>query len=130
MTATNLAADYAEAMSSEALAVEAVLRGGADHSTLEGFDPEEYSTPALWYLDLMLGVEVFRSTYAVPAEAIIEMTRTVGGPACWITLDTRANDDALEVRVMWGSDEATRRVPVPRLYEQLCEQLLDLHDLT
>ena len=118
------AAEYAATIAEEVAQVEAVLAGDADADTLAGFDPDEYACPFHWYLDQMLDIEVLRSDEN-PERVRIELTRTVGGPGCWIIYDSGDSDTVVELRAVWGSGGATDFVRAP----SLCAHLRDLYEV-
>lgn len=118
------AAEYAATIAEEVAQVEAVLAGDADADTLDGYDPDQHDCPAIWYLNEMLEIDVLRSD-GNPERVRIEMTRTIGGPGCWIIYDTGDSDTTIELRAVWGSDGATEFVRAPHL----CAHLRDLYEV-
>lgn len=107
----NDAAEYAARIAEEVAALDAVLAGVEGIHVLDGYDHDD-GDPAAWYLNNALSVEVLRSDMS-EYRARVEITRTVGGPGCWIIYDTGEAADVVEVRAVWGSDDESRRVRVP-----------------
>jgi hypothetical protein len=109
MTSTDTTSDayqYARTIADEVIGLESGELDGYDLSEHEGLD-RTYDAVTTWLAELALDVEVTRSVASGELTAV-EVTRTVGGPGCWITF--RPASDA-EVRVVWGSDDVRVHVP-------------------
>ena len=93
-----------------------------ERGELDGHDPEDPYTDGdvvgTWLNDLALDVEVARSLTTRDVTAV-EVTRTIGGPGCWITF--RAWSDEVEVVAAWGGDRATRYVAAPTVADYLVD---------
>ena len=76
-----------------------------DRGELDGYDPQDLDGDPVgtWLNDRALDVEVARSLTTGDVTAV-EVTRTIGGPGCWLTF--RVTGD-VEVTAVWGGDRAT-----------------------
>ena len=92
-----------------------------ERGELDGFDPDDThhdgDVIGTWLNWCALDVEVARSLTTRDVTAV-EVTRTIGGPGCWITF--RAVGDA-EVVAAWGGDRATRYVAAPTVADYLVD---------
>lgn len=81
-----------------------------ERGELDGFDPEDTyhdgDVVGTWLNWCALDVEVARSLTTGDVTAV-EVTRTIGGPGCWITFRPWGD---VEVVAAWGGDRATRCV--------------------
>ena len=91
-----------------------------ERGELDGYDPEDLDdgdVVGTWLNYHALDVEVARSLQTGDVTAV-EVTRTIGGPGCWITF--RYAGDA-EVVAAWGGDRATRYVAAPTVADYLVD---------
>ena len=115
MTTTDTLTDaerYARLIADEVAALE---RG-----ELDGFEPEdiEYGdVVGTWLSVHALDVDVTRSLATGDVTAV-EVTRTIGGPGCWITFRPWGD---VEVVAAWGGDRATRYVAAPTVADYLID---------
>ena len=110
MTTTDTMTDaerYALLIRDEVLDLEAGILDGYEDE-LADHDPADrpYEAAVRWINDLALDVEVTRSTSTGDVTAV-RITRTLGGPACWITF---SEYDEHTVTAVWGRDRATVEV--------------------
>jgi hypothetical protein len=92
-----------------------------ERGELDGYDPEDLDdgdVVGTWLNDRALDVEVARSLTTGDVTAV-EVTRTIGGPGCWITF--RAWSDEVEVVAAWGGDRATQYVAAPTVADYLVD---------
>jgi hypothetical protein len=111
MTTMTDADRYAALIADEVAALE---RG-----ELDGYDPDDLDGDPVgtWLNDRALDVEVARSLTTGDVTAV-EVTRTIGGPGCWITF--RYVGD-VEVVAVWGGDRATRYVRADGVREHILD---------
>jgi hypothetical protein len=91
-----------------------------ERGELDGYDPEDLDDGDVvwtWLNDRALDVEVARSLTTGDVTAV-EVTRTIGGPGCWVTFRTTGD---VEVLAMWGGDRATRYVRADGVREHILE---------
>ena len=93
------ARDYAEAIAAELVDVE---RGYVDGERY----PDVWDAVHAWAETCALDVEYTLSVAGGGATAV-EITRTIGGPGCWIACN---GDGTVTVRAAWGSGEWRRTV--------------------
>ncbi len=112
-TQKNDAQQYAETIAEELRQLNDAL-AGPDSPALTAlfgdYDEEElFSEMSVLseYLNrYALDLSVRRDTRGPDYGCTIEVTRTIGGPGCWIRRDT-ADGDTVEVLAVWGWDRAT-----------------------
>jgi hypothetical protein len=96
---------YAETIADEVIGL---ADGELDGHTFDGEEPDRaYEAVSTWLAELALDVEVTRNVTTGDVTAV-EVTRTVGGPGCYVTFRDRSD---AEVVAYWGTDEATVRIP-------------------
>jgi len=102
---TNDAERYAAAIADELEELERLVRdGGTWEDDEDGFDPfDSWEERAVLDIDATVSL----STGTV---ASVTITRTVGGPGCWIECH---GDGNVRVLAVWGSDESYRTVHAP-----------------
>ena len=92
-----------------------------ERGELDGYDPEDPYTDGdvigTWLNWSALDVEVARSLTTGDVTAV-EVTRTIGGPGCWITFRPWGD---VEVVAAWGGDRATRYVAAPSVADYLVD---------
>lgn len=107
---TNEAQQYAEVIADELRELEAALEAfiddGADFAVFDGTTFEDVSEVVGHYVNFCaLAVEdVTAATYGADAyvqRRAVEVTRTVGGPGCFVTFN---GDGTAVVRAFWGTD--------------------------
>jgi hypothetical protein len=102
---TTHAYQYAAAIAAE---VQGLEDGELEGYELDGEGPDRaYEAVTTWLSELALDVEVTRNVTTGDVTAV-EVTRTVGGPGCYVTFRDRSN---AEVVAYWGTDEATVCIP-------------------
>jgi hypothetical protein len=117
---TSEAYRYASTIAHE---VERLADGELDGYELDGEGPDRaYEAVMTWMSDLALDVEVTRNVTTGDVTAVT-IARTVGGPACYVTLRDRSD---AEVVAYWGRDEATVRIPA-RIVGLVTDVVLDLY---
>jgi hypothetical protein len=112
-TQTNDAQQYAEQIAEELRQLDEALSGPDSPALAELFgeiDEEEIISEMgvlSEYLNrYALDLSVRRDTRGADYGTTIEVTRTIGGPGCWIRRDT-ADGDTVAVLAVWGWDRAT-----------------------
>lgn len=113
---TNEAQRYAEVIADELRELEAALEAfiddGADSAEFDGTTFEDVNEVVAHYVNFCaLAVEdVTAATYGADAYAqrrAVEVTRTVGGPGCFVTFN---GDGTAVVRANWGTDRGRVRL--------------------
>ena len=104
----NDAQRYAETIAEELRLLDSALQSPDSPALAELFgdyDEEDIFTEldvlSLYVNNLALDLSVRRDTRGAEYGSTIEITRTIGGPGCWIRRDT-TNGDWLEVTAAWG----------------------------
>ena len=108
MTSTDTTSDayqYARTIADEVIGLES---GELDGYTFDGEEPDRaYEAVSTWLAELALDVEVTRN-FTTGVVTAVEVTRTVGGPGCYVTFRDRSD---AEVVAYWDPDRATVRIP-------------------
>lgn len=124
--ASTEAENYASEIASELEALDALLSGATEGAlwTTSGVDrpddPTDTSLVLHTYLnEVCLEVEVLRASNNSQRNRV-EITRTVGGPGCYIVRDNR-DGEVIGITVYWGGETATRSLHLPLLSAMLDE---------
>jgi hypothetical protein len=122
------AQDYAEVIAEEVreleAALEALLDDGADEADFDGVTFTDAFDVIAYYLDAcaLSVADVTETSYASGTRSVtrraVEVTRTVGGPGCYVTFD---GNGTATVRVYLGSDRGRVSVYAPGVDAELWE---------
>ena len=108
-TQKNDAQQYAEQIAEELRQLDAAIEG--DSESQAALFGEEVTEGTLTDLDILseylnryaLDLSVRRDTRGSDYGSTIEITRTMGGPGCWVRRDTE-DGITIEVTASWGGD--------------------------